>query len=132
MTNTNLTASALELVAAFSKANKVSKAKVTELAEQLVATVEVQQVVRDTRNAGRKASATVLTLRNMMAENKEEIVNMTAKEVAVKFGVETVEANNTLRFLEKTGMFARVGLKDKEAGVRGKREVLWSSAEQQQ
>jgi len=128
MTNTNLTASALEIIAAFSKANKVSKAKITELAEQLVATVEVQQVVRDTRNAGRKASATVLTLRNMMAENKEEIVNMTAKEVAVKFGVEPIEANNTLRFLEKTGMFARVGLKDKEAGVRGKREVLWSVA----
>ena len=130
MTNTtsNLTATALELIAAFSKANKVSKAKVTELAEQLVATVEVQQVVRDTRNAGRKASATVMALRNMMAENKEEIVNMTAKEVAVKFGVEPIEANNTLRFLEKTGMFARVGLKDKEPGVRGKREVLWSVA----
>lgn len=127
MTNTNLTASALEIIAAFSKANKVSKVKITELAEQLVATVEVQQVVRDTRNAGRKASATVLTLRNMMAENKEEIVNMTAKEVAVKFGVEPIEANNTLRFLEKTGMFARVGLKDKEPGVRGKREVLWAS-----
>jgi hypothetical protein len=107
MTNTNLTASALEIIAAFSKANKVSKAKITELAEQLVATVEVQQVVRDTRNAGRKASATVLTLRNMMAENKEEIVNMTAKEVAVKFGVEPIEANNTLRFLEKTGLFVR-------------------------
>ncbi len=127
MTNTNLNIAALELVAAFSKANKVSKAKVTELAEQLVATVEVQQVVRDTRNAGRKASATVLTLRKMMAENKEEIVNMTAKEVAAKFGVDTIEANNTLRFLEKTGMFARVGLKDKEPGVRGKREVLWAS-----
>ena len=128
MTNTNLTASALEIIAAFSKANKVSKVKITELAEQLVATVEVQQVVRDTRNAGRKASATVLTLRKMMEEQKEEIINMTAKEVAAKFGVETVEANNTLRFLEKTGMFARVGLKDKEAGVRGKREVLWSVA----
>ena len=127
MTNTNLTASALEIIAAFSKANKVSKVKITELAEQLVATVEVQQVVRDTRNAGRKASATVLTLRNMMAENKEEIINMTAKEVAAKFGVDTIEANNTLRFLEKTGMFARVGLKDKEPGVRGKREVLWAS-----
>ena len=128
MTNTNLTASALEIIAAFSKANKVSKVKITELAEQLVATVEVQQVVRDTRNAGRKASATVLTLRKMMEEQKEEIINMTAKEVAAKFGVDTIEANNTLRFLEKTGMFARVGLKDKEAGVRGKREVLWSVA----
>ena len=128
MTNANLNIAALELVAAFSKANKVSKAKVTELAEQLVATVEVQQVVRDTRNAGRKASATVLTLRKMMGEQKEEIINMTAKEVAAKFGVDTIEANNTLRFLEKTGMFARVGLKDKEAGVRGKREVLWSVA----
>ena len=129
MTNTtsNLNNAALELIAAFSKANKVSKAKVTELAEQLVATVEVQQVVRDTRNAGRKASATVLTLRKMMEEQKEEIINMTAKEVAAKFGVDTIEANNTLRFLEKTGMFARVGLKDKEPGVRGKREVLWAS-----
>ena len=128
MTNTNLTASALEIIAAFSKANKVSKVKITELAEQLVATVEVQQVVRDTRNAGRKASATVLTLRKMMEEQKDMVVNMTAKEVAAKFGVEPIEANNTLRFLEKTGMFVRTGLKDKEAGVRGKREVLWSVA----
>ena len=130
MTNTtsNLNNAALELIAAFSKANKVSKAKVTELAEQLVATVEVQQVVRDTRNAGRKASATVLTLRKMMEEQKDMVVNMTAKEVASKFGVEPIEANNTLRFLEKTGMFVRTGLKDKEAGVRGKREVLWSVA----
>ena len=127
MTNTNLTATALEIIAAFSKANKVSKAKITELAEQLVATVEVQQVVRTNPNAGRKASETVLALRKMMEEQKEEIVNMTAKEVAAKFGVDTIEANNTLRFLEKTGMFARVGLKDKEPGVRGKREVLWAS-----
>ena len=132
MTNTNLTATALEMIAAFSKANKVSKAKVTELAEQLVATVEVQQVVRSNPNAGRKASETVLALRSLMTEKKEEISNMTAKEVASKFGCDVQEANNTLRFFEKTGMFVKVGLKDKEAGVRGKREVIWSVAEQMQ
>ncbi len=127
MTNTNLTATALEIIAAFSKANKVSKAKITELAEQLVATVEVQQVVRTNPNAGRKASETVLALRKMMEEQKGEIINMTAKEVASKFGCDVQEANNTLRFFEKSGIFMKVGLKDKEPGVRGKREVLWAS-----
>ncbi len=127
MTTTTLNTTALEIIAAFSKANKVSKAKITELAEQLVATVEVQQVVRDTRNAGRKASETVLALRKMMEEQKEEIINMTAKEVASKFGCDVQEANNTLRFFEKSGIFMKVGLKDKEPGVRGKREVLWAS-----
>ena len=127
MTNTNLTATALEMIAAFSKANKVSRAKVTELAEQLVATVEVQQVVRTNPNAGRKASETVLALRKMMEEQKGEIINMTAKEVASKFGCDVQEANNTLRFFEKSGLFMKVGLKDKEAGVRGKREIIWAS-----
>ena len=129
MTNTtsNLNNAALELIAAFSKANKVSKAKVIDLAEQLVSTMPVQEI-RTNPNAGRKASATVLTLRKMMEEQKDMVVNMTAKEVASKFGVEPIEANNTLRFLEKTGLFVRTGLKDKEAGVRGKREVLWSVA----
>ncbi len=127
MTNTNLTATAFEIIAAFSKANKVSKAKITELAEQLVATVEVQQVVRTNPNAGRKASETVLALRKMMEEQKGEIINMTAKEVASKFGCDVQEANNTLRFFEKSGIFMKVGLKDKEPGVRGKREVLWAS-----
>ncbi len=127
MTTTTLNTTALEIIATFSKANKVSRAKVTELAEQLVATMPVM-VSTNRSSAGRKASATVLTLRKMMEEQKDMVVGMTAKEVASKFGVEPIEANNTLRFLEKTGLFVRTGLKDKEAGVRGKREVLWSVA----
>jgi DNA-binding MarR family transcriptional regulator len=127
MTNTTLNTTALEIIATFSKANKVSRAKVTELAEQLVATMPVM-VSTNRSSAGRKASETVLALRKMMEEQKDIVVNMTAKEVASKFGVEPIEANNTLRFLEKTGLFVRTGLKDKEAGVRGKREVLWSVA----
>ena len=127
MTTTTLNTTALEIIATFSKANKVSRAKVTELAEQLVATMPVM-VSTNRSSAGRKASETVLALRKMMEEQKDMVVNMTAKEVASKFGVEPIEANNTLRFLEKTGLFVRTGLKDKEAGVRGKREVLWSVA----
>ena len=128
-TNINLTATALEMIAAFSKANKVSRAKVTDLAEQLFATMPVQEVVKNHSNAGRKASETIITLRAMMVEKKEVVVNMTAKEVASKFGVEAQEANNTLRFFEKSGVFVKVGLKDKEPGTRGKREVIWSVAQ---
>lgn len=131
MTNTTLNTTALEIIATFSKANKVSRAKVTELAEQLVATMPVM-VSTNRSSAGRKASETVLALRKMMEDQKEIVVNMTAKEVASKFGCDVQEANNTLRFFEKTGLFVKVGLKDKEAGVRGKREVIWSVAEQMQ
>lgn len=126
MTDTNLNTTALELIAAFVKANKVSKAKVTELAEQLIATVPHQEIVRG--NAGRKASETILALRKMISEQKDEIINMTAKDVAAKFGVTNVEASNTLNFFEKSGLFTRNGLKDKEPGTRGKREVIWNVA----
>lgn len=124
MTNT-LNATALELIAVFAKANKVSRAKVTELGEQLVATVPYVEVTH--RTMGRKASETVLVLRKMMEERKDEVVEMTAKDVAAKFGVSAVEANNTLRFFEKSGLFTRVGMKDKEPGTRGKREVIWTA-----
>ena len=127
-TNINLTATALEMIAAFSKANKVSKAKVTDLAEQLFATMPVQEVVTNRGSAGRKASETITTLRKMMAEQKDQIINMTAKDVASKFGFEAQEVNNTLRYFEKSGVFVKVGLKDKEPGTRGKREVIWNVA----
>jgi len=122
-----LNTTALELIASFAKANKVSRAKVTELGEQLIATVPVQEITRGT--PGRKASDTVLALRKMMSEQKDQIINMTAKDVAAKFGVSPVEANNTIRFFEKSGMFIRAGFKDKEPGTRGKREVIWNVAE---
>ena len=121
-----LNTTALELIASFAKANKVSRAKVTELGEQLIATVPVQEITRGT--PGRKASDTVLALRKMMSEQKDQIINMTAKDVAAKFGVSPVEANNTIRFFEKSGMFIRAGFKDKEPGTRGKREVIWNVA----
>ena len=128
MTNTNLNNVAVELIASFSKTNKVSKAKVTTLAEQLFATMPVQEVVKNRGSAGRKASKTVMALRAMMAEQKDQIINMTAKDVASKFGCDTQEVNNTLRYFEKLGMFSKVGLKDKEPGTRGKREVIWNVA----
>ena len=127
-TNTTLNTVALEIIAAFSKANKVSKAKVTGLAEQLFTTMPVMTST-NRNSAGRKASENILTLRAMMVEKKEVVVNMTAKELASKFGCDAQEANNTLRYFEKTGMFVKVGLKDKEPGTRGKREVIWSVAQ---
>ena len=122
---TTLNNAALELIASFSKANKVSKTKLTEFAEQLINTVEVAPVkVAGVR--GKKASETVMALRQMMQQKKDEVINMTAKEVSEHFGADLIEANNTLRYLEKTGLFMRAGLKDKAPGVRGKREVIWS------
>ena len=125
---TTLNTVALEMIASFAKTNKVSKAKVTDLAEQLFATMPVMTST-NRNSAGRKASENILTLRAMMVEKKEVVVNMTAKELASKFGCDAQEANNTLRYFEKTGMFVKVGLKDKEPGTRGKREVIWSVAQ---
>ena len=127
-TNTTLNTVALEMIASFAKANKVSKAKVTTLAEQLFATMPAMEST-NRNSAGRKASETVMALRTMMAEQKEVVVNMTAKELASKFGFEAQEVNNTLRFFEKSGVFVKVGLKDKEPGTRGKREVIWTVAQ---
>lgn len=130
MTNTTLNTTTVELINAFSKANKVSRAKITELAEQIVAanvieTVEAEPKTRNPR--GRKASDAILAIRQTIMENMADLKNVTAKEVAARFGIEHVEVLSTFAFFEKSGDFVRMGQKDKEPGVRGRRENIWSS-----
>ena len=77
----------------------------------------------------RQASETILKLRSTFAENMGTIKNVTSKELSERFGATRVEINNTLAFFEKSGMVSRVGMKDREAGARGRKEVIWSAAE---
>ena len=118
---------AQEMIATFAKSNKVSKVKVTDLVQQVLSTIEVPAVVEKIKKQrGRVASEATVTLRENIKAKMMEKKKATAKEIAEEFGITPVEANNNLRFFEKHGVFVRNGFKDKEAGKRGKREVIWT------
>ena len=138
MTNTTnntaaLNETAVEMVAAFSKANKVSKVKVTDLLQQVLATipaqtVEVEKVVPMFVVTSKKTSSAIIALRETMFENLSSVKQATVKELSSRFGAEPSEVTRTLAFFENNGFIVRDGLKARE-GVRGRREVLWSAAE---
>lgn len=123
---TSVSTEAQEIINAFSKDHKVSKVKITDLAAQ-VAVASCKAVVSTKARVGRSASSETISLRTKIVESASEIKNVTIKDVASRFGVDEVTARSTLKFLENTGFVSRSGLKDKEPGVRGKKEILYSA-----
>ena len=121
---------AQEMIATFAKSNKVSKVKVTDLVQQVLGTVEIPQVEKKSsgKPRGRTASEETVALRENIKAKLLEVKQTTAKELSKEFQVSPVDANNVLKFLEKQGAAVRAGLKDKDAGVRGKREIIWAFA----
>lgn len=127
MTNTTtvtLNEATVELVTAFVKENEVSNAKITDLVQQVLILNGVSA------HRGRTASETIIHLRAKIKENAQTIDKNTSNEVADRFGVSINEANSVLNFLEKSGVVTRVGLKERGEGSRGRRQVLWSFAQQ--
>lgn len=142
MTNTTeLKTTTVELATEFAKANKVSAVKTVELVRTAVETMrdeiiesamirfsELQEAkqaanVTKTKNVKRRVN----TLEDRMRQNMADLKNVTTKDISRRFGVRVNQANLTLKFFEENGEFVQVGKKDKEDGVRGKKEVLWSS-----
>ncbi len=125
-TNTSVNAVAAKLIQDFTKANKVSNAKVTDLVEQITAAQAIERVISKPV-VGKTASEAKRDLRKQIITNINKMDHVTIKDVAAMFGAEEMDARATINYLEKNNMFARVGLKDKEPGVRGKKEILWSA-----
>ncbi len=114
------------LVAAFAKANKQSKAKLMSLIEQCVeAHVSTMPKQAVCSNAGRKASADTIKLRDIIRSLKPSLQgDFTAKTLAMKLGVNHNDVNNTLNFLAtRENMFIRCGTQDKIG--RGRKSVMW-------
>lgn len=111
------------IVAEFAKANKISKAKVESFAMSVVAAAKPVGM-------GRKASGDTLEYRKKVEEaltSGKVAGQFTTNDLVAVVGGDQNMANNTLRYLKDTkGMVKQVGLKDKQAGQRGRRQVLWS------
>lgn len=118
MINTNLTQEARDLIEAFAKTNKISRAKLNLFVSELAETFP---------KSGRPASDAILYLREQIAGNLAAIKGVTAKDVAAMFGAEYINASNTLQYLERQGKVIRVGKKDNEPGTSGKRQIIWAS-----
>lgn len=113
------------LVAQYAKELKVSKAKLQAFAEQILA--QAPKIVV----AGRKANEETIVLRQKLKEMSESLKGkeFTVKEIVPALKASHVAIGNALRYLkENENLFQEVGKKDKEAGQRGRREILWSVA----
>lgn len=123
---TSVSAEAQEIINSFAKEHKVSKTKITDLAAQ-VALASGKAVVSAKARVGRSANGSTIELRQKIVECSSEIKNVSIKDVASKFGADEVVVRTTIKFLENNGFITRTGLKDKEPGVRGKKEILYSA-----
>lgn len=111
------------IVAEFAKANKISKAKAESFAMTVVAAVKPVGM-------GRKASGDTLEYRQKVeaALTSGKVAGQfTTNDLVAVVGGDQTLANNTLRYLKDTkGMVKQAGLKDKDAGQKGRSQVIWA------
>ena len=109
------------IVAEFAKTNKISREKAKNFAVAVASVVVV---------GGRKPLTSTVEYRKkvegVLAGGKLGNTFTTVDLVGL-IGGDLTTANNTLRYLKDTKQLVKqVGLKDKDAGQKGRRQVLWS------
>lgn len=109
------------IVAEFAKTNKVSREKAQNFAVAVASATAV---------GGRKPLTSTVEYRKqvegVLAGGKLGNTFTTVDLVGL-IGGDLTTANNTLRYLKDTKQLVKqVGLKDKDAGQKGRRQVLWS------
>lgn len=104
------------IIEAFSKTNKVSRAKTQALVTEILAASGVRSQKR-----GRPVKDTTVQIKDRIVELREQGNTFTAKEIAEFLNVSIADVNNTVRALE----FTQVGFRDRQPGERGRREIIW-------
>lgn len=109
------------IVAEFAKTNKISREKAKNFAVAVATAMAAN---------GRKPQASTVEYRKqvegVLASGKLGNTFTTVDLVGL-IGGDLTTANNTLRYLKDTKQLVKqVGLKDKDAGQKGRRQVLWS------
>lgn len=117
------------MVAEYAKANKINKAKLMAFAEE-IAEITSQGKKESSGKRGKPVSQETIALREALRDAiKSTTEAFTVKDMQSKVGGEYVSISNALRFLaEKEKLVAVIGKAEKEAGVRGKKPLLWSVA----
>lgn len=109
------------IVAEFAKTNKISREKAKNFAVAVATAVAAN---------GRKPQASTVEYRKQV----EGVLvsgklgnTFTTVDLVGLIGGDLTTANNTLRYFKDTKQLVKqVGLKDKDAGQKGRRQVLWS------
>lgn len=111
------------IVAEFAKANKISREKAKNFA------LHVAEVVAPSAGGRKPLSGTIeyrKKVEDAVVSGRLGKTFTTADLVGV-VGGDLTAANNTLRYLkEHKQLVAQAGLKQKEQGHKGRRQVIWS------
>lgn len=107
------------LVADFAKANKISKAKVSEFANLVASRY---------KSTGRPVSGKTVELRQRLKEYVSSKEQFTSKEIATALNCEPVEVNNALHYLAKTEKCVVQNGYLKGEKTRGRPQILWTVA----
>lgn len=109
-----------QLITEFANANNMDVAVVEELVTQAI-------TLSKPHAGGRPLADKTLNVRDIILKSKDNIKNMTIKEIATMFGFDTTDTNNAIRFHEKAGVFVKSGVREKEKGQKGRKEAIWTS-----
>lgn len=121
--NTNI----ISLVETFAKTNKIGKAKVEALAQEITTLVNTKQVKIHSGKRGRVLlDKTVQMRQNVFDCLSGSSEALTAKQIASRVGVSPPEATNCLKVLQSNQKVILVGHASKAPNVRGKAPALFS------
>lgn len=113
-----LNTTTVEMINSFAKANKVSKAKLTEFVAELAGQFATKKAVR---TGGRKTSEKYLRVQSELRQMK----NFTVNDVATKFGIPYLSARSVVSKFVRAGALVQAGVSETKA--RGKKAVVWTS-----
>lgn len=109
-----------QLITEFANANNMDVAVVEELVTQAIAFTKPHA-------GGRPITDKTSKAREGIINSKDKIKNLTVKEISAMLDIDANDVHTAIRFFEKSGIFAKSGVKDKESGQKGRKETLWSS-----
>lgn len=120
-----------ELIASFSKSNKIGREKLERLVEQILEMEKPAEVEAPVRG-GRKTTDESLRIRKEIQALQDSLRGrlFTSKELAQELNADPMYVTNNLRWLADNMKIVKVvGKKDREQGGRGRKENIWSIAQ---
>lgn len=124
-----------ELIAGFSKTNKIGREKLERFVEFILEMEVPEQPVMqepESKPRGRKTTDESLRIREQLMAMQDELKDklFTSKEIAQQINAEPTYVTNNLRWLaDNMGIVKLVGRKDRPEGGRGRKENIWAIAQ---
>lgn len=123
-----------ELLAGFSKTNKIGREKLERLVEYILEMEKPEESSQtpEQPQRGRKTTDESIRIRQEIQAMQESLKGrlFTSKELAQELNADPNYVTNNLRWLaDNMGIVKLVGRKDRPEGGRGRKENIWSIAQ---